>query len=185
MKEEIFAEMKKKMAKSIEALAHELGGLRTGRASIAILDNVKVDFYGTPTPIKGVATLSVPESRTITIQPWDLTQIHAIEKAIMASDLGLTPGNDGKVIRINFPPLTEERRKEFVKLARKYGEECKVSVRNIRRDANEALKKHEKDKKVSQDDLKKLQHEVQDLTDKQVSKVDEILAQKEAEIMEV
>lgn len=185
MKEEIFAEMKKKMGKASEALAHELGALRTGRASIAILDNVKVDFYGNLTPIKGVATLSVPESRTITIQPWDISQIHAIEKAIMASDLGLTPSNDGKVIRLNFPPLTEERRKEFVKLARKYGEECRVSVRNIRRDSNEALKKLEKDKKISQDDLKKLQHEVQDATDKQISKIDEMLSQKEAEIMEV
>ncbi len=185
MKEEIFAEMKKRMGKAIEALAHELGALRTGRASIAILDNVKVDFYGNLTPIKGVATLSVPESRTITIQPWDVSQIHAIEKAIMASDLGLTPSNDGKVIRLNFPPLTEERRKEFVKLARKYGEECRVSVRNIRRDSNEALKKLEKDKKISQDDLKKLQHEVQEATDKQISKIDEMLSQKEAEIMEV
>ena len=185
MKEEIFAEMKKKTGKAIEALAHELGALRTGRASIAILDNVKVDFYGNLTPIKGVATLSVPESRTITIQPWDVSQIHAIEKAIMASELGLNPSNDGKVIRLNFPPLTEERRKEFVKLSRKYGEECRVSVRNIRRDANEALKKLEKDKKISQDDLKKLQHEVQDATDKQISKIDEMLAQKEAEIMEV
>ncbi len=185
MKEEIFAEMKKKMAKAIEALAHELGGLRTGRASITILDNVKVDYYGTPTPIKAISTLSVPESRTITIQPWDVSQIHMIEKAIMASDLGLTPGNDGKVIRINFPPLTEERRKEFVKLAKKYGEECKVSIRNVRRDANEALKKLEKDKKITQDDLKKFQHEVQDLTDKQVARIDDTLAQKEAEIMEV
>lgn len=185
MKEEIFTEMKKKMAKAIEALSHELGGLRTGRASITILDNVKVDYYGTPTPIKGIATLSVPESRTITIQPWDHSQIHLIEKAIMTSDLGLTPTNDGKMIRINFPPLTEERRKEFVKLAKKYGEECKVSIRNIRRDANESLKKIEKDKKISQDELKKHQDEVQHLTDKQITRVDEILKQKEAEIMEV
>lgn len=185
MKEEIFSEMKKKMARAIEALAHELGGLRTGRASITILDNVKVDYYGTPTPIKGIATLSVPESRTISIQPWDTSQIHMIEKAIMTSDLGLTPTNDGKLIRINFPPLTEERRKEFVKLARKYGEECKVSIRNVRRDANEALKKLEKDKKISQDDLKKFQHDVQDSTDKQIARIEEVLTQKEAEIMEV
>jgi ribosome recycling factor len=156
MKEEIFAEMKKKMAKAIEALAHELGGLRTGRASITILDNVKVDYYGTPTPIKAISTLSVPESRTITIQPWDVSQIHMIEKAIMASDLGLTPGNDGKVIRINFPPLTEERRKEYVKLAKKFGV---PRVRAMSKDANEALKKLERTK-ITQDDLKKYQHEV-------------------------
>jgi len=185
MKEEIFADMKKRMAKAIEALTHELGGLRTGRASLSILDHIKIDAYGTLTPLKGVATLSVPEPRTITIQPWDISQIHAIEKAIMSSDLGLNPGNDGKVIRLNFPPLSEERRKEFVKVAKKYGEECKVSIRNVRRDANEAFKKLEKDKKIAQDDLKKFQHEVQDLTDKQVSKIDEMLAHKEADIMEV
>lgn len=185
MKEEIFSDLKKRMAKALEALNHELAGLRTGRAAISILDGVKVDFYGNPAPIKQIATLSVPESRTITIQPWDISQIHAIEKAILASGLGLNPSNDGKVIRINFPPLTEERRKELVKIAKKHGEECKVSIRNARRDANEALKKIEKDKKISQDDLKKYQHEVQDLTDKQITKIDEILSQKEAEIMEV
>lgn len=184
-KEEIFADMKKKMAKSLETVTQELSGLRTGRASIGILDHVKVDYYGTPTPIKQIATLSVPEVRTITIQPWDVSQLHVIEKAIMTSDLGLTPSSDGKVIRINIPQLTEERRKELVKLAKKYGEECKVAVRNVRRDANEALKKLEKDKKLSEDDLKKLQKEVQDATDRQIHKIDEVLTQKEAEIMEV
>lgn len=185
MTEEIFSDMKKKTGKALEALAHELSGLRTGRASTAILDGIKVDFYGTPTPIKQIATLAVPESRTITIQPWDTSQLHAIEKAILTSDLGLNPSNDGKIIRINLPHLTEERRRELVKLARKYGEESKVSIRNIRRDANESLKKVEKDKKISQDELKKLQQEVQDLTDKQIHRIDEILTQKEADIMEV
>lgn len=185
MKEEIFSEMKTKMAKAIDALNHELAGLRSGRASVALLDGIKVDYYGNSTPLKGIASLSVPESRTITIQPWDVSQIKAIEKAIMESGLGLNPSNDGKQIRISIPQLTEERRKELVKIAKKYAEECRVSIRNIRRDANEELKKLEKDKKMSQDDLKKHQQEVQDLTDKQIKKVDEILHHKEAEIMEV
>ncbi|MFQ5736729.1 MAG: ribosome recycling factor [Thermodesulfobacteriota bacterium] len=185
MKDEILSDARKRMEKAIEALNHELGGLRTGRASIAILDGVKVDYYGTVTPINQLATLSVPESRTITIQPWDISQVNAIEKAIMSSDLGLNPSNDGKVIRINIPQLTEERRKELVKLARKYGEECKVAIRNVRRDANEAYKKLEKEKQISQDELKKHQQDVQDLTDAQTARVDEILPRKEAEIMEV
>ncbi len=185
MKEEIFSDLKKRTDKALETLAHELGGLRTGRASLAILDHVKVDYYGTPTPIKQIATLSVPESRTITIQPWDVSQIHAIEKAIMTSDLGLTPSSDGRLIRINIPPLTEERRKDLVKLAKKYAEECKIAVRNVRRDANEGLKKLEKDKSISEDDLKKLQKEVQDVTDRQIHRIDEMVVQKEAEIMEV
>lgn len=184
-REEVFAEMKKSMSKAIDVFGHKLAALRTGRASIALLDNIKMDYYGTPAPIKQIATLSVPESRTITIQPWDISQIGMIEKAIMASDLGLTPSNDGKVIRISIPALTEQRRKELVKVAKKEAEECKVAVRNIRRDANEHLKKLEKDKSISQDDLKKLQQEVQDYTDKQIAKTDEMLAHKEAEIMEV
>lgn len=184
-KEEIILEMKKKISKSLDALNHEFAGLRTGRASVAILDHVKVEYYGNLTPLSQVATLSVPESRTITIQPWDPSQIHPIEKAILASGLGLTPSNDGKVIRINIPQLTSERRKELIKVAKKYTEDCKVSIRNIRRDANEDAKKLEKDKGISQDDLKKIQHEIQDITDKHVAKADELLARKEAEIMEV
>lgn len=184
-KDEIISEFRKRASKSLETLGHELAGLRTGRASTAILDNIKVDYYGNPTALRAVATLAVPESRTITIQPWDISQLHAIEKAIMASDLGLNPSNDGKIIRISIPPLTEERRKELVKVARKYGEECKVAIRNERRDANEDLKKLEKDKKISQDELKKLEKDVQDITDKQIKKIDEMLGQKEAEIMEV
>lgn len=185
MKEEIFAEMKKKSSKSLDGFGGELSGLRTGRASTAMLDAVKVDFYGALTPLKQVATLSVPEARTITIQPWDVSQLHAIEKGIQSSDLGLNPTNDGKIIRISVPPLNEERRKEIVKIAKKYAEECRVSLRNIRRDANDALKKLEKEKKISQDELKKFQNEVQDITDKQIKKVDEMLSHKEAEIMEV
>lgn len=184
MREEI-AEMKKRTDKALEALGHELGSIRTGRASITLLDHVKVDYYGSMMPINQLATLAVPESRTITIQPWDTSALHAIEKAIMTSDLGLMPSSDGKIIRINMPPLTEERRKEFVKLARKYGEECKVGIRNIRRDANEAIKKLEKEKKISEDEHKKLGKEVQDITDRQIARVDEMLAQKETDIMEV
>ncbi|MBI5235541.1 MAG: ribosome recycling factor [Deltaproteobacteria bacterium] len=182
MKDEIISGMKKKMAASFDALMHELGGLRTGRASAAMLDGVKVDFYGTLTPLKQIATLSVPEARTITIQPWDVSQLHAIEKAIQASDLGLNPSNDGKIIRIGVPQLNDERRKELVKVAKRFVEECKVSIRNIRRDANDAFKKLEKEKKLTQDELKKVQHDVQDMTDKQIVKVDEALAHKEAEI---
>lgn len=185
MKEEIISELKKKMSKSLDAFAHELAGVRTGRASVAVFDNIKADYYGTPTPLKQLANFSIPESRLIIIQPWDVSQLQAIEKAILQSDLGITPTNDGKVIRIAIPQLNEERRKELVKLAKKYAEECRVSLRNLRRDANEAVKKLEKEKKMSQDDLKKAQHEIQDLTDKQIAKTDEVLAKKEAEIMEV
>ena len=185
LKAEIFSDLKKKMDKSLELFTRELAGLRTGRASIAVFDAVKVDYYGTPTPLRQVASLSVPEPRSIIIQPWDVSQIGVIEKAIMASGLGLTPSNDGKVIRINIPHLNEERRKELVKVAKKYAEECKVSIRNLRRDANEQVKKLEKDKAMSQDELKKAQHEIQEITDKEISKVDTLVSQKEAQILEV
>lgn len=185
MLSDITREFKERAAKSLEALHHELDGLRTGRASLSIFDHVKVDYYGTPTPIRQLATFAVPESRLITIQPWDVSQISALEKAIMSSDLGLNPSNDGKIIRINIPQLTEERRKDLVKIAKKYGEESKVSIRNARRDANEAAKKLEKDKAISQDDLKKLEKDIQDLTDRNTKAVDEIVAAKEVEIMEV
>ncbi|OGQ57458.1 MAG: ribosome recycling factor [Deltaproteobacteria bacterium RIFCSPLOWO2_02_FULL_53_8] len=185
MKEEIIAELKKKAAKSLDAYGNELSGIRTGRASTALLEGIKVDSYGTMTPIKQVGTLSVPDSRTITVQPWDVSQLQAIEKAIRNSDLGLNPSNDGKVVRIALPPLNEERRRELVKITKRFSEECKVAIRNIRRDANESFKKLEKEKKISQDELKKLQHDVQEQTDKLIVKVDEMLTQKEAEIMEV
>jgi len=185
MRSAIFTEMKDRMSRAIEALVHEFATLRTGRASIAILDGVKVDYYGTLTPLNQLASLSVPEPQTILIQPWDMTQIQAIEKAIMASDLGLTPSNDGKVIRLNIPQLTEERRRELVKVARKYGEEAKVSIRNSRRDANDKAKALERDKEISQDELKKFSEEIQKITDEFVGKVDKLLAEKEEEIMEV
>ncbi len=184
-KEAIFADLSKKLGKSLDALNHELSGLRTGRASLAVFDGIRVDYYGTLTPLKQIATMSVPEARTIVIQPWDISQMGAIEKAILASDLGLTPSNDGKVIRISVPLLNEERRKEIIKIARRFAEESRVAARNARRDANEGLKKLEKDKKISQDDLKAGLTEVQDTTDKQIHKVDELLKVKEAEILEV
>lgn len=184
-KEAILTELKLMADKAIDALGHELSGLRTGRASIAMFDNIKVDYYGTFTPVKQLANFSVPEPRLIIIQPWDVSLIGAVEKAILASDIGITPANDGKVIRINIPQLNEERRKELVKVAKRFAEECRVSIRNARRDANETSKKLEKDKNISQDELKKLQHDIQEITDRQGVRVDEVLARKEAEIMEV
>ncbi|MBI5598130.1 MAG: ribosome recycling factor [Deltaproteobacteria bacterium] len=181
----VFDDARKKMDKAIEVFRHELVRLRTGRASVALLDGVKMDYYGTLTAISQVSTLSVPESRLIVIQPWDTSQITAIEKAIQTSGLGLTPTNDGKVVRIQVPQLTEERRKELVKLAKKYAEECRVAVRNCRRDANEAVKKLEKDKAISQDELKKAQAHIQEITDLEIKNTDALLSKKEGEIMEV
>lgn len=181
----VFKELKDKMDRSIDALHREIVKLRTGRASISMLDGIRVDYYGTVTPLNQLATMSVPESRLITIQPWDAGALSHIEKAIMNSDLGLTPTNDGKLIRISIPQLTEERRKEIVKMAKKIAEECKIAVRNNRRDANEEIKKLEKDKTISQDDLKKTHAKIQELTDKYISRVDDILKHKEKEILEV
>jgi len=178
-------EMTGKMDKALEALGHEFASLRTGRASVAIFDTVMVDYYGTPTPINQVATLSAPEPRLITIQPWDVSQINAIEKAILSSVLGLTPSNDGKIIRINIPQLTEERRRELVKVAHRFAEECRVSIRNIRREFNERFKKLEKNGEISQDEHKRACEEIQSVTDSYIKKVDEALTKKEAEIMEV
>jgi ribosome recycling factor len=166
-------------------LKKEFASIRTGRASLALVDGIVVDYYGTPTPLPQVASLSVPESRQIAIQPWEKNLIPLIEKAILKSDLGLTPANDGKVIRINIPILTEERRKQLVKVVRKRAEESKVAVRNIRRDSNDELKKLEKEKHVSEDDVKKEQEEIQKITDMFIKKVDEIVEHKEKEIMEV
>lgn len=185
MTDAIFKEMKDKMDKAIDIFHRELAKLRTGRASLSILEGVRVDYYGTPTPINQLATMSVPESRLITIQPWDASVLADIEKAIMNSDLGLTPTNDGKLIRISIPQLTEERRKDIVKAAKKVAEECKIAIRNNRRDANESIKKVEKDKAISQDDLKKAQAQIQEITDKYIAKIDDILKHKEKEIMEV
>lgn len=173
------------MEGAIEALKKDFGGIRTGRASLALLDGIMVDYYGTLTPLQQLASLSVPESRQIAIQPWEQRIIQEIEKAIMKSDLGLTPSNDGKIIRINIPPLTEERRKQLVKVVKKRAEEAKIAVRNIRRDSNEELKKLEKDKHLSEDDAKKSHDEIQKLTDGFIAKVDDVLKHKENEIMEV
>jgi len=185
MTKDVIKNMDVHMDKSIDALRKEFQKIRTGRASTSLLDDVKIDYYGTPSPLSQVATLAVPEPRTITLQPWEAKMIPVIEKAIMNANLGLTPANDGKLIRLNLPPLTEERRKEIVKQLKKHGEESKVALRNIRRDAIDELKKLEKDKKISEDDLKRAEKEVQDHTDRHVAKVDEVVVHKEKEVMEV
>jgi ribosome recycling factor len=177
--------MAERMEGAVEHLKRELSGLRTGRASLGLLDQVKVDYYGAPTPLKQVANLSVPDPRTITIQPWEPTMLKEIEKALLASGLGLTPSNDGKLIRIPIPPLTEERRKELIKLCKKYGEEAKVHLRTHRRDANDELKRLHKEGTLSEDDLRRAEAETQKTTDQYVHKVDEILKKKEEEILTV
>ena len=173
------------MQGALDALKKEFTGIRTGRASMGLLDGIVVDYYGTPTPVQQLASLSIPESRQIAIQPWEHKLIPEIEKAIMKSDLGLTPMNDGKIIRINIPVLTEERRKQLVKVVKKRAEESKIGVRNIRRDANEELKKLEKAEHISEDEVKKEHDEIQRITDSFIKKVDELLLHKENEIMEV
>ena len=174
-----------RMERSIEAFRKELGKVRTGRASFSLLDGVKVDYYGTPTPLQQVGTLSVPESRLITVTPWDTKMIGPIEKAIQGSGLGLNPSSDGKTVRIPIPPLTEERRKELAKVVRKMGEDARVAVRNVRREAIEKLKDREKKKEISEDVVKRGQERVQKETDAHVKKIDEILKSKEQEILEV
>jgi len=174
-----------RMERSIEAFRKELGKVRTGRASFSLLDGVKVDYYGTPTPLQQVGTLSVPESRLITVTPWDAKMIGPIEKAIQGSGLGLNPASDGKVVRIPIPPLTEERRKELAKLVRKMAEDARVAVRNLRREAIEKLKDRERKKEISEDDVKRGQERVQKETDACVKKIDDILKAKEQEILEV
>lgn len=173
------------MSRTIEVLKKDFSSIRTGRASLALLDGISVNYYDNLTPLQQVASLSIPESRQIAIQPWDPKIIADIEKAILKSDLGLTPMNDGKMIRINIPPLTEERRKQLVKMVKKKAEEAKVAVRNIRRDSNDELKKMEKEKHLSEDMAKTLHDDVQKITDSFITKVDEVLATKEKEIMEV
>ena len=173
------------MDKAVEALRRDLSKVRTGRASVAILDDVRVDYYGTPTPLNQVGSLTVPEPRLITIQPWEKKLIPEIERAIQKSDLGINPTSDGITIRLAFPPLTEERRKDMVKQVKKMGEEGKIAVRNARRDANEALKKLLKDKAVSEDDEKRGEKEIQELTDDYVARIDKIVADKEKELLEI
>lgn len=185
MIDELHSELKASMDKSIDALQRDLRRIRTGRASLALLEGIMVDYYGSPTPINQLATLSIPEPRQIAIQPWDSKAVPDIEKAILKSELGLTPMNDGKVVRIVLPPLTEERRKELVKVVKKMGEEFKVQLRNHRRDANEMLKEMKKEKQISEDDLHKEQERVQKTTDGFITRVDAVVAEKETEIMEI
>jgi len=173
------------MEKVLADLQHEMASIRTGRASVGLFDPIRVDYYGTPTPLNQVATLHVPEPSLITIQPWDVSQIGVIEKTIRASDLGLNPNNDGKIIRVPIPPLTEERRKEIVKRLHVVAEEHKVAVRNLRRDANENIKKLLKDKLVSEDDERRALDEVQKLTDAHIGKLDQAAKTKEKEILEL
>ena len=184
MIESTYQETKDRMGKSISAMLNELKRIRTGRASLSILDGIRVDYYGTPTPLAQMASLSVPESRLIMIQPWDVSVIKEIEKAILKSDLGLTPSSDGKIDRISITPLTEERRKEIVKIVHKLCEEYKVAVRNIRRDANELLKGFKKEGDISEDEAFKAQDQVQKITDEYISRIDVIYKETEKEILE-
>lgn len=184
MLDSTYSETSERMGKSIDALENELKRVRTGRASLNILDGIRVDYYGTQTPLNQMASLSVPESRLIVIQPWDATVIKDIEKALLASDLGLTPSSDGKLIRLAIPPLTEERRKELVKVIGKMCEDYKVALRNIRRDSNEFLKMAKKEGDISEDDLFKGQDKVQEITDEFVKRIDDIFKEKEKEILE-
>ncbi len=182
---DVILDMSERMEKSVEAFKKELSKIRTGRASLAILDGIVVDAYGSNMPLMQVATLTIPESRLIVIQPWDPQMLPAIEKAILKSDIGLNPANDGKIIRLSIPQLTEERRKELVKTVKKIAEEFRVAIRNVRRDAIETLKKQKKDKEISEDDLFKFQDEAQGETDSHVKLIDEATANKEKEVMEV
>ena len=174
-----------KMGQSIDHLHHELGKLRTGQASVALVDDLKVDYYGTLTALSQVATLGTPDSQTLTIQPWEASILKDIEKAIQSSDIGLTPNNDGKMIRLTIPPLTNERRQQLVKLVKKYSEECKVAVRNVRREVNDKLKKLEKNHEISEDENRKAADDVQKMTDKFVAAIDKISQVKEKDMMDV
>jgi ribosome recycling factor len=182
---EVEASIRTRMEKALSDLQHEMATIRTGRATLSILDNIRVDYYGTPTPLNQVANLHVPEPNLITIQPWDVSQIGLIEKVIRTSDLGLNPANDGKIIRLPIPPLTEERRKELVKKLHGVAEHHRVAVRNIRRDGNEAVKKLAKDKKITEDDDKKAHDEIQKLTDTYMDKIDTASKSKEKDILEI
>jgi ribosome recycling factor len=183
MKDTVLEETKRKMEKVLEAMARDLSRVRTGRASVALLEGIKVDCYGTSMPLSQVASLAAPESRLLTVQPWDPTVLGDIEKAILKSDLGLNPVNDGKLIRLPIPALTTERRKELAKMVKKMGEEAKVALRNIRREANDQLKELKKDKLLPEDDAHRGQEEVQKITDDYIKKVDAQAAEKEKEIM--
>lgn len=184
MLDDIYRDLDDRMNKAVETLESENKKLRTGRASISLVDGIRVDYYGSATPLSQLATLTIPDPRTIVIQPWDTSAVGEIEKAILKSDLGLTPMNDGKAIRINIPPLTAERRRDLVKVVKKRAEESKVALRNIRRDINEKIKDLKKDKKVSEDDQFRAQDEIQKITDDYVKKIDAVYGAKEKEILE-
>ena len=179
------SEFKQKMVKTTEVLATQFASVRAGRANAAVLDQISVDYYGTPTPIKQIAAIASPDARTLTIQPWDATSLKAIEKAILTSELGINPQNDGRMIRLVFPQLTEERRKELAKQVRKYGEEGKVAVRNVRRDALDKFKKQQKKSEITEDDLKDLEKDLQKLTDDYIKEVDKLTDKKEKELFEI
>lgn len=181
----IVKDAKHRMDISIENFRQEIAKIRTGKATTALLDGVKVDYYGTMTPLKQVGNVSVLDPHTLSITPWDKGMVQSIEKAILIADLGLNPANDGTNIRIPIPPLNEERRKELVKLVKKFGEDCKIAVRNVRRDANDQLKKEEKEKTISEDERKRLEDEVQKTTDEHTARVDELIDHKEKEIMAI
>lgn len=185
MNSEVILEMAEKMDNSLDAFRQELTKIRTGRASLSLLDGIKVEAYGSALPLNQVGTLTIPESRQIVIQPWDPQTMSAIEKSILKSELGLTPVNDGKVIRINIPQLTEERRKELVKIVKRVAEEYRVAVRNHRRDAIDTLKKQKKNKEISEDEQFKLQDEAQKETDSYIAMIDKVASEKESEVMEV
>lgn len=183
--DDVFKACEQNMDKAIKSLEKNFSKLRTGRASTSLVDDVVVQYYNTPTPLNQLASISIPDSRTIAIQPWDRNSFGDVEKAIMKSDLGLNPVNDGKVIRINIPPLTEDRRKDLVKIAKKNTEDAKIVIRNARREANETLKKMKNDKSITEDDLHKGQEKTQELTDAYVAKTDSLLTEKDKEIMEI
>jgi ribosome recycling factor len=185
MIEEVLSEAKSRMSKSIEVLQRDLAGIRTGRATPMILDNIKIDYYGTQTPLKQIATISAPEARLLIIQPWDNATLGDITKAIQKADLGLNPGSDGHIIRLPIPPLSEERRRELVKSVHRRAEEGKVALRNVRRDSMDMLKDLEKEKEISQDEQKRAQNKLQEITDSFIAEVDQIAKDKESELLEV
>ena len=185
MVKELLEDAKRRMAKSVETFKNEVARVRTGRASVALLDGIKVEYYGTQMPLNQMATVTVQDARLIVVQPWDVSAISAIEKAIQRAELGLNPVNDGKIIRISVPPLTEERRKELVKMVRKMAEEARVAVRNVRRDILNDLKDLKKEGEISEDDFYRAQEQLQKITDEYIGKIDDILAQKEKDIMTV
>ncbi len=182
---DIHKQAQEKMKKAVEAVDHEFSSLRTGRASVALVDNIHIDAYGASMPLKQVAQINTPDARSLLITPYDKGQMQAIEKAILAANIGLTPNNDGKVIRLTVPPLTEERRKELVKVAKKMAEDGRVAVRNIRRHANDEIKKTEKTHEITEDDRDRATHKMQELTDKHIREIDDLLARKEKEVLEV